>query len=81
MYGFENTAWPTQPPIQWVPERKAGHLALSSAEVKNAWSYASTPLYIFMTWCLINQAYSQFYLYLCEYIMDKVKGEVVPVLD
>jgi hypothetical protein len=27
-----------------------------SAEVKNMWSYISTPRYIFMTWCLINYA-------------------------
>jgi hypothetical protein len=44
---------PTQPPIQWVPEalslgvkrpgRETDHSPLSSAEVKNAWSYTSTP--------------------------------------
>jgi hypothetical protein len=44
---------PTQPPIQWVlgalslgvkrPGREADHLPPSSAEVKNAWSYTSTP--------------------------------------
>jgi len=28
--------------------------ALSSAEVKNAWSYASTPPHVFMAWCLIK---------------------------
>jgi hypothetical protein len=43
---------PTQPHIQWVlgalnprvkrPGREAGHLA-SNAEVKNAWSYTSSP--------------------------------------
>jgi hypothetical protein len=27
---------------------------LSNAEVKNAWSYASTALYVFMTWCLVK---------------------------
>jgi hypothetical protein len=42
---------PTQPPIQWVP----GALSLSSsAEVKNAWSYTSTPQYILMAWCLVQ---------------------------
>jgi hypothetical protein len=55
---------PTQPPIQWVPgalslgvkrpEREADHLPPSSAEVKNAWSYASTPQYVFMAWCLVK---------------------------
>jgi hypothetical protein len=44
---------PTQPPIQWVPraislgiKRSGGeidHSPPSSAEVKNAWSYTSTP--------------------------------------
>jgi hypothetical protein len=44
---------PTQPPTQWVPEtlflgakrpgREADHSSGSSAEVKNAWSYTSTP--------------------------------------
>jgi hypothetical protein len=45
--------WSTQPPLQWVPGilslevkrpgREAGHSPPSSAEVKNAWSYTSTP--------------------------------------
>jgi hypothetical protein len=45
---------PTQPPIQWVPGapflgvkrpmRETVHSPPSSAEVKNAWSYTSTPL-------------------------------------
>jgi hypothetical protein len=44
---------PTQPPIQWAPGafslgvkrqgREAYHSPPSSAEVKNAWSYTSTP--------------------------------------
>jgi hypothetical protein len=44
---------PTQPPVQWVPGalsrgvkrpgREADHSPPSSAEVKNAWSYTSTP--------------------------------------
>jgi hypothetical protein len=48
---------PTQPPIQWVkgtlslwikqPRRQADHSPASSAEVKNAWSYTSTPQYAF----------------------------------
>jgi hypothetical protein len=43
----------TQPPIQWVPRafsvgakrpgREADHSPPSSAEVKNAWSYTTTP--------------------------------------
>jgi hypothetical protein len=51
---------PTQPPIQWVqgaltPEvkrlgRDADHSPPSTAEVKNMWSYTSTPQYVFMAW-------------------------------
>jgi hypothetical protein len=32
------------------PGREANSLPPSSAEVKNAWSYTSTPAYVFMTW-------------------------------
>jgi hypothetical protein len=55
---------PTQPPIQWIPrvlslgvkrpEREDDHSPPSSAEVKNAWSYTSTPQYVFMVWCLVK---------------------------
>jgi hypothetical protein len=54
----------TQPPIHWVPGAlslgvhqpgcEADHSPPPSAEVKNAWSYTSTPQYIFMAWCLIK---------------------------
>jgi hypothetical protein len=54
---------PTQPCTQWIPGtlspwakrpgREADHLPPSSAEIKNAWSYISTLLYIFfMAWWL-----------------------------
>jgi hypothetical protein len=56
---------PTQSPLQWVVEvftpglkrlgREADHLPPPSAEFKNAWSYTSTPQYVFMAWCLIMQ--------------------------
>jgi len=55
----------TQLPIQWVrgalswgikwPGHVAENLSPSDAEVKNAWSYMSTPPYNFMTWWLIKQ--------------------------
>jgi hypothetical protein len=51
---------PTQPPIQWVPGapslgvtwqgREPDHSPPSSAQVKNAWSYISTPPIRLMTW-------------------------------
>jgi hypothetical protein len=55
---------PTQPPIRWVPvapslvvkrpEREADHSPPCSAEVKNVWSYTSTPQYGFMAWCSVK---------------------------
>jgi hypothetical protein len=55
---------PTQPPIQWMPgslslgvkwlRHEADHSPPSSAEVKNASSYISTPQYIFMASCLVK---------------------------
>jgi hypothetical protein len=56
---------PIQPPIYWVPEgaislgvkrlgREVGHSPPSSAEVKNAWSYTSTPQHAFMAWCSVK---------------------------
>jgi hypothetical protein len=36
------------------PGREADHSPPSSAEVKNAWSYTSTPQYVFMAWCLVK---------------------------
>jgi hypothetical protein len=54
----------TQPAIQWVTGavflglkrlgREADNSPPSSAEVKNAWSYTSTPQYVFMVWCLVK---------------------------
>jgi hypothetical protein len=59
---------PTEPPIQWSPEalslgvkrpdREADHSPPSSAEVKNAWSYASTPQCSFMI-CSINRKHRE----------------------
>jgi len=55
---------PTRPLIQWVPVtlstgvkwpgRKADLSPPSNAEVKNAWSYAYTPSYVFMAWLLVK---------------------------
>jgi hypothetical protein len=57
---------PTQLLIQWVlgaltPGVKwrvleAEHSSPFSAEVKNAWSYISTPSNVFMTWCLVKHS-------------------------
>jgi hypothetical protein len=55
---------PTQPPDQWktgalslgvkLPGREADHSPPSCAEVKDAWSYISTPQYVFTAWCLVK---------------------------
>jgi hypothetical protein len=55
------------PPIHWVQGAlspwvnwlgcEADHTPLSSAKVKNAWSYTNTLQYIFMVWCLIKQCH------------------------
>jgi len=34
------------------PGREADHSTPSSAEVKNAWRYTSTPQHVFVVWCL-----------------------------
>jgi hypothetical protein len=62
----------TQPPIQRVigalslavkrPGREAEHPPLSSAEVKNAWSYTFTPQYVFMARCLVKHRDNFIYL-------------------
>jgi hypothetical protein len=78
-------AGPTQPPIQWVagalflglkrPGCEANRSPPSVIKVKNTWTHISTPLYIFMTGCLIKHririhgvvlgyAYGHLHLYL-----------------
>jgi hypothetical protein len=72
---------PTQPPIQWVPEalslgvkrpeREADNSAPSSAEVKSAYSYTSTPLYVFMAWCLVRHRDNFFtFIFICLLILS-----------
>jgi hypothetical protein len=55
---------PTQLPIQREigvislgvkePGRETDHSSPSSAEIKNVWSYTSTPQFVFMAWCLVK---------------------------
>jgi hypothetical protein len=56
------------------PGYEADHSPPSSAEVKNAWSYTSTPQYAFMAWCsgkaqeeykLLNSLLCNFLYFLC----------------
>jgi hypothetical protein len=69
LYCYEITFWlcsltcsalgPNQPPIQWVPGvlslrvKLTTHLHLVPRS-NNAWSYTSTPQYVFMVWCLVK---------------------------
>jgi hypothetical protein len=65
----------SQPPIQWVagavslgvkrPGREAGHSPPYTAEVKNAWSYTSSPQYAFMAWCLVKRRDTFTFTYIC----------------
>jgi hypothetical protein len=43
----------SSPVVDWQV-REHDHLPPPGAEVKSAWSYASTPLYVFMAWYLIE---------------------------
>jgi hypothetical protein len=61
---FRPTLGPIQPPIQWFPGdlslgikrsvREGDHSPPASAEVRNAWSHASTHPYVFMAWCSVK---------------------------
>jgi hypothetical protein len=65
------TLGPTHPPIQWVAGalslglkwsgHEADHSSPSNAQVKNVWTYTSTPQYAFMAWCSVK-AQGQLYL-------------------
>jgi hypothetical protein len=49
------------------PRREADHSPPSSAEVKNAWSYTSTPPYVFMAWYLLKHRYNYiFFAFISE---------------
>jgi hypothetical protein len=43
------------------PRREADHPPQSSAGIKNAWSYTSTPPYVIMEWCLVRHR-DKFYI-------------------
>jgi hypothetical protein len=40
--------------FQYFPHYSVQYSPPFSAEVKNAWSYTSTPPYAFIAWCLIK---------------------------
>jgi len=65
-----------QSPVQWVPAAfslgvkrpgcEADHSPASRAEIKNAWSYTSTPQYTFLAWCSVKKTQCQRYLLHCS---------------
>jgi len=69
-FHFTTTSIPAlehiQPPVQWLmtvlppgikrSKREADHSLLCSAEIKNVWSYNSTPPYLFLAWYLIKHS-------------------------
>jgi hypothetical protein len=56
--------------VKW-PGPEADHSPPSSAEVKNAWSYTSTPQYVFMAWCLVKHT-DKFTFYIFCHISNYV---------
>jgi hypothetical protein len=78
----QNCSGAHQPPIQWVPGalplgvkrpgRETDHSPPSSAEVKNEWSYTSTPQYAFMTWCLVKHRDNFTFYLLCSKVCVKI---------
>ena len=44
-----NGYWGSLPVVKW-PVREVYHSSTSRAEIKNEWSYTSTPLYAFIVW-------------------------------
>jgi hypothetical protein len=53
-----------QPPLQWVSEAFSPEVKLPmreayyiNVEIRNIWSYTSTPLYVFMAWSSIITLY------------------------
>jgi hypothetical protein len=57
-YGAQPASYPMGTGVSFSgvkrPGCEADHSPPSSAEVKNAWSYTSTPQYVFMEWCLVK---------------------------
>jgi len=45
--------------------REDDHSSPLSSEVKNAWSYTSTPQYVFLAWCLVKHR-DNFTIYACK---------------
>jgi len=53
-YPLGTREWGIIPEVKW-PACEADQSSLSSAKVKKACGYTSTPQYVFMVWCLMKQ--------------------------
>jgi hypothetical protein len=53
------------------------HSPTSSAEIKHAWSYTSTPQYAFMAWCLVKHRDNFTFTFICWHILRQSWEEVV----
>jgi hypothetical protein len=64
------------------PGREADHSHSSSAEVKNAWSYTSTPQYAFMAQCLVKHRDNFYFTFTfrCSCILLQYYGKVLMLL-
>jgi hypothetical protein len=72
----------TQPSIQGKPGalslgvkrpgREVDHSPPSGAEVKNAWSYTSTPQYVFMAWWSVKYRNNFTVLYIHDHVQEKL---------
>jgi len=86
---FRPALGPTQPPIQWVtgvlslgvkrPGREANHSPPSSAEIKNACGYISTPQYTFKAWCSVKKSRGPSLLLLYFTLIMMVRPDLKPV--
>jgi hypothetical protein len=63
------------------PERERDRSPPSTAEVNNAWIYISTPLYIFLAWCLIKHKdkYTCTFTLKCTIFCDVTQCSLVEV--
>jgi hypothetical protein len=56
------------------PGSEADHSSPSTAEVRNAWSYTSTPQYAFMAWCPVKEKHRDNFTFLIIIIIITVKS-------
>jgi hypothetical protein len=65
--------------LKWLGHA-GGHLSLSSARIKNTWSYTSTPSYVFMEWYCIKYL-RELYVYLDTGILHLSSSGAIPHMN